>query len=146
MGSLRQCSGYNDFKDVMGRANLNIKSTDISVIYLSTMRAKESTGDDHLFLEHLGHSKDINKTVYQAPPARRTIKEVGKFLKEIHSLPNGEDHSNRPNNDDDETPAGNNDDAPPGNDEDTDNENSENTSQILARIVSFLMLNYTQMI
>ena len=32
------------------------------------------------FYEHMGHSSDINRDVYQAPPAITTITSVGRHL------------------------------------------------------------------
>ena len=52
----------------------------VSTLY-AYMDLPESEID--LFYKHMGHSKEINETVYQAPPALMQVVKVGKNLAKI---------------------------------------------------------------
>jgi len=53
--------------------------------HLSTLRAEEDNKDADLFYDHMGHSREINKLVYQAPRAKNTLASVGKFLDKAYT-------------------------------------------------------------
>ena len=74
-------SGYHDFKHICQDANVILKSSQLRH-FLSTLKAKQhiNSGEDKLYYDHMGHSRDINKHVYQAPRAKASLKSVGKFL------------------------------------------------------------------
>ena len=42
-----------------------------------------SENDRNLFYQHMGHSKEVNQAIYQAPPALMELMKVGKHLKRI---------------------------------------------------------------
>ena len=70
--------------------NLNLKKR--KVIIASNNRPRISTifaslhvpeKDCALFYAHMGHSEEINRNIYQAPPAIQEIIEVGRHLLDI---------------------------------------------------------------
>lgn len=80
-------SGYHDFKFICNEANVSMKSSSMRH-FISTIRAKKSGSEEdvELFVEHMGHSKEINKNVYQIPRAKQTLKVVGNYLHETDQM------------------------------------------------------------
>lgn len=88
----KSCShvkGWNAVKSVSVQAGIrqNITATSIrhraSTIYAS-LDVPES--ERQTFYQHMGHSQEINKNVYQAPLAVQEVTKVGKFLRELDCM------------------------------------------------------------
>jgi len=78
-------SGYHELLAVQDLVKKRDRVTaTIMRHYLSTLReqTKSSSRDDARWYEHMGHTKNTNKEVYQCPPALSTLVNVGKFLLE----------------------------------------------------------------
>ncbi|XP_047738880.1 uncharacterized protein LOC125178653 [Hyalella azteca] len=103
--------GWRDVDTVIKDSKIGrVTSTDIRH-HLSTLFAETEQAETvrSLFSQHLGHSDNINRSVYQAPPAVRTLLGVGRFLQNADSgmcnagtskagsaiLPNARDNSVR---------------------------------------------------
>lgn len=80
------CSGWHAVSEVCKRSKINIAVNAtrmrhwLSTIYAS-LEMKPS--DREIFLQHMGHGKDINKENYQCPPGIRTVCIMGKMLGSI---------------------------------------------------------------
>lgn len=86
--SSKNCSGFHDLLYYSNKAGVNLRSTQIRH-YISTLRAESlqnSNTEDNVFLEHMGHSKEINHQVYQVPRGKETIENVGSFLESIYQV------------------------------------------------------------
>ena len=42
--------------------------------------------DLELAFQHFGHSRDVNRNIYQAPPAEQQLESTGKYLKLIDEV------------------------------------------------------------
>lgn len=51
--------------------------------YTSTLYAILDISEDRAFYRHMGHSKAINETIHQTPPAEIEIQDVGSVLNVI---------------------------------------------------------------
>ncbi|XP_060582162.1 uncharacterized protein LOC132738621 isoform X2 [Ruditapes philippinarum] len=85
-GTTSHCSGWHALREVCKKADVAVFVTATKMRHrLSTVYASldMSVADQKIFLEHMGHEKDINKDNYQCPQGIRTVKVMGKMLKSI---------------------------------------------------------------
>jgi hypothetical protein len=78
--------GTNELNKVCKKAGLEKKVTATKMRHrASTLFASEPHPEDeeNLFYSHMGHSREINKNVYQCPTAVGHLSKVGKFLSNI---------------------------------------------------------------
>ena len=77
-------SGYHEFRILCLELNITVASSKVRH-FMSTIKEKyfPNTENGELWVEHMGHSKEINKNVYQTPRAAQTVKQVGFILGEI---------------------------------------------------------------
>ena len=88
-GSLNHVSGWHavdamckDIGEIVDKSRLTATKNRHRVSTLFAGLELPKT-DQKMFYDHMGHSKNINKNIYQAPPALLEITRVGKHLAEI---------------------------------------------------------------
>ena len=93
-GSDTHASGWHLIKSICDKIHLQ----NSSIITATKQRHRVSTifasydlteGDRMAFYEHMGHGKDINENIYQAPPAIKELTKVGKHLSRIDNNSTG---------------------------------------------------------
>ena len=82
-------TGYNEIRDLC-------KEIQIPVITATSMRHRASTmfwsmegiSEDQVttFMEHMGHSRDINKNIYAVPPALKTLQQVVPIVEQLDKV------------------------------------------------------------
>ena len=88
-------SGWHEVAKVVKSAFPNCTGEKITATivrhYLSSLFAELSKGEEvrNIFYTHLGHSPDVNKDIYQVPPAVNLLLNVGDFLDAVDT-PHGE--------------------------------------------------------
>lgn len=90
-GSLNHVSAYHDYKHVLTQANTpNLNATRTRHYLATELMDTHPTSQEHAqFSKHLGHSTKIDETIYQCPPAVKTISVVGGFLSKMDARKNG---------------------------------------------------------
>lgn len=81
------CSGWHAVSDVCNAAGVSVNATKnrhrASTVFASL---DMSEIDRRIFFDHMGHEEMINKENYQCPPGVRTVKVMGKFLRNLEGM------------------------------------------------------------
>lgn len=83
--------GWNAVSQICGLAGVSTKLTATKMRHrASTIYASKETSETEreAFYRHMGHSAEINKSVYQCPLALQEIVSVGQFFDQLDRVPN----------------------------------------------------------
>ena len=85
-GSINHAQGYNCIRKVTADAGVttNLTATKMRHRAATVFAGIEMPESERLlFYNHMGHSEDVNKNVYQCPPALKELTQVESYLSSL---------------------------------------------------------------